>query len=113
MSEIFYCFVQYARKQSLLCRTMNKTEFVSAIFERTKLKKNQAKEAIDAALEIIQEQVAAGESVDFVGFGSFCSVELKEREGINPKTKEKISIPAKVTPKFKPGKAFKELVSKK
>ena len=90
---------------------MNKTEFISAVFERTNLKKVQVKDAIDAALEIIQEQVAAGESVDFVGFGSFCSTELKEREGINPKTKEKITIPAKVAPKFKAGKAFKDLVA--
>lgn len=92
---------------------MNKTDFISAVAERTELKKVQAKAAIDAALEIIQEQVAAGDSVDIVGFGSFCFTELKERVGINPRTKEKITISSRTAPKFKPGKVFKDLVAGK
>ena len=92
---------------------MNKTEFVAALAERTELKKTQIKKTIDAALELIQELVAEGESVEFIGFGSFTLAELTEREGFNPKTKEKITIAPRRVPKFKMGKSFKDFVASK
>lgn len=92
---------------------MNKTEFVAVLAERTELKKGQVKKTIDAALELIPELVAAGESVEFIGFGSFSLIESKERKGFNPKTKEKITIAPKKVPKFKMGKSFKDFVASK
>jgi DNA-binding protein HU-beta len=90
---------------------MNKEQFINTVAAKTSTTKKQTNALISAVLETIQEQVAAGESVDFVGFGSFTSTELKEREGRNPKTKEAITIPARISPKFKPGKGFKDLVA--
>lgn len=92
---------------------MNRAEFVKALAVETELTQKKANEVIGAAFDIIVEQVAAGESVDFVGFGSFVSTEMKEREGKNPKTKESITIPGRLSPKFKPGKTFKDLVAGK
>lgn len=65
---------------------------------------------VDTALEVIVDTVAAGEKVALTGFGTFETVERAEREGRNPKTSEKIIIPACKSPKFKAGKNFKDSV---
>lgn len=92
---------------------MNKAEFVAELAKRIELPKTKSKLALEATLDIIQEQVAAGESVEFVGFGSFVSTELQEREGRNPSNGEAMNIPARLVPRFKVGKTFKELVAGK
>lgn len=66
---------------------------------------------IDTVLETIKENVANGEKINLVGFGSFEAVERAAREGRNPKTGESISIPASKAPKFKAGKNFKDMVN--
>jgi|688.fasta_scaffold136752_2 DNA-binding protein HU-beta len=92
---------------------MNKDQFIKAVAERAEISQKQTKNFLDFALAVIQETVASGDSVDFIGFGSFLSVELKAREGRNPTTGETIDIPKRVTPKFKAGKTFKDLVAGK
>ena len=88
---------------------MNKTELVNAIAEKAQLTKVQAKAALDATMEAIAEELAKGEKVALVGFGTYSVVEKGERTGINPATKAKIVIPAKKVIKFKAGA---ELVAK-
>lgn len=82
---------------------MNKTELVNAIAEKANLSKVQAKAALEASLDAIAEGLAKGEKVALIGFGTFAVAEKAERTGINPATKEKITIPAKKVIKFKAG----------
>lgn len=90
---------------------MNKGELVSAIASELEGQtKKSINEVIDAFVKVVTEAVADGDKVTLVGFGTFESTETKEREGRNPKTNEKIMIPASTKPKFSPGKDFKEKV---
>lgn len=82
---------------------MNKAELINAIAEKAELTKAQAKSALDATLEAISEAVAKDDKVALIGFGTFAVVEKGERTGINPSTKQKITIPAKKVVKFKAG----------
>ena len=91
---------------------MNKTELVSAIAERTELTKKDADAAIKAFIDVVGEELEKGEKVQLAGFGTFEITERAQREGINPRTKEPITIPASKAPKFKAMKALKERVNK-
>ncbi len=91
---------------------MNKTELVGLIAEKSELSRKDSERALVATIEAISETLAKGEKVQLVGFGTFDISERKERTGVNPKTKEKITIPASKAPKFKAGKALKEVVNK-
>ncbi len=82
---------------------MNKTELIAKIAEGAGLSKVDAKKALEATLEAITGAVKAGEKVAIVGFGTFDVTERAERQGINPATKETITIPAKKVVKFKAG----------
>ncbi|MDJ0648374.1 MAG: HU family DNA-binding protein [Xenococcaceae cyanobacterium MO_188.B19] len=92
---------------------MNKGELVDRIAQRATVTKKQADAVLSAAIETIMEAVSEGNKVTLVGFGSFEPRDRKEREGRNPKTGEKMSIPATTVPAFSPGKLFKEKVAPK
>lgn len=64
-------------------------------------------------LEVLQEVLVKGESLQLIGFGTFSITEVKAKEGVNPRTKEKIKIPASKKVKFAAGKQLKEEVNKK
>ncbi|WP_414755565.1 HU family DNA-binding protein [Anabaena sp. CCY 9910] len=89
---------------------MNKGELIEAIADKANTTKKQAEEVLNAAVETIMESVSSGEKVTLVGFGSFEPRQRKAREGRNPKTNEKIEIPATTVPAFAAGKTFKEKV---
>lgn len=80
---------------------MNKTDLVNEIAAKAALSKADAKKALDATLESISQALANDDKVQLIGFGTFAVVEKPEREGINPRTKEKITIPARKVVKFK------------
>ena len=82
---------------------MNKTELVEKIAAGAGLSKADAKKALDATVVAIKEALVAGDKVQLVGFGTFSVNERPAREGINPLTKQKISIAAKKVAKFKAG----------
>lgn len=90
---------------------MNKTELVAAIAEKTELSKKEAEKALKAFTDVISEELAKGEKIQLVGFGTFEVSERAAREGRNPMTGETIHIAATKTPKFKPGKALKDQVN--
>jgi DNA-binding protein HU-beta len=90
---------------------MNKGELVDAVAAKAAVTKKQADAVISAIVEAIMEAVSEGEKVTLVGFGSFESRERKEREGRNPKTGDKMVIPATKVPAFSAGKLFKEKVA--
>lgn len=87
---------------------MNKGEFIKSIATKAEFTNKQAEAAYNAFVETVAETLKAGEQVNLVGFGTFAVKERAAREGINPLTKEKISIPASKVPALKFGKSFKD-----
>ncbi len=92
---------------------MNKTELVDAMAAQTELSKKDTEKALKAFIDVVSEELKKGEKVQLVGFGTFEVAERAAREGRNPQTKETIQIAASKAPKFKPGKALKDLVNAK
>ena len=90
---------------------MNKTELVAAIAEQTELSKKDAEKALKAFTDIVADELKKGEKVQLVGFGTFEVSERAAREGRNPQTGETMEIKASKTPKFKAGKALKDMVN--
>jgi DNA-binding protein HU-beta len=90
---------------------MNKTQLISAVAERTGIAKSNAALAIDAAIDIVKDEIKSGGSVQLIGFGTFERRDRAARSGFNPATNEKIEIAASKVPAFKPGKQFKEEVN--
>ncbi len=86
---------------------MNKVEFVDAVAGKTGLTKKDTKIAVDAFLEIIQESLSQGNSVQFVGFGTFMVADRAERKARIPGTGEQITVPAGKAVRFKVGKELK------
>ena len=82
---------------------MNKTELVKKIAEKAEVSQAQAKSVLEATLESVKEALQAGDAVQLIGFGTFSVAERTARTGKNPRTGEKITIPAKKVAKFKAG----------
>lgn len=89
---------------------MTKDNLIEAIMKKIGLSRRQAAESLAAFLDEITKALSRGEEVQFPGFGKFSVSQRKERKGTNPKTKEKITIPAVKTPKFKAGQTLKDAV---
>lgn len=90
---------------------MTKAELVTSIAEKTGLTKKDSEKALAAFVDTVTETLAKGDSIQLVGFGTFEVRERAAREGINPRTKEKIEIAATKVPVFKAGRALKDAVS--
>lgn len=91
---------------------MTKAELINAIAEKSELTKKDAEKALNAVVSSITDALADGDKVQIVGFGTFEVRERNAKEAINPRTKEKIKVPAKKAPAFKAGKALKDAVDK-
>ena len=89
---------------------MNKRELSAAAAEATGLQKKDAERLVNAAIDILTQQLAKGETIQLSGFGTFEVRNREARVGRNPVTKETIQIPATKVPAFKVGKAFKDMV---
>ena len=90
---------------------MSKTELVEFIAEQADLTKADAARALQATIDGITEGLKTGGRVSLVGFGTFTAKERAARDGINPLTKEKIRIPAKVAATFKAGSKLKDALN--
>ena len=90
---------------------MNKTEFIAAVAEKAEISKKDSEKALKAFVDVVTEQLKAGDKVQLVGFGTFEVSERAAREGRNPQTGETMKIAASVAPKFKPGKALKDAMN--
>ena len=90
---------------------MNKKELVAAVAEQAGLSKKDAEAAVKAFTDVVAEALKAGDKIQLVGFGTFEVSERAAREGRNPRTGETMTIEASKTPKFKAGKALKDLVN--
>ncbi|HHU62232.1 MAG: HU family DNA-binding protein [Bacillota bacterium] len=92
---------------------MNKAELIASVAEKSNTTKKAASDAVEAVFATISETLAKNEKVTIVGFGTFEVRDRKERQGVNPSTKEPITIPATKVPAFKPGKSLREAVAPK
>lgn len=93
---------------------MNKMELIEKLQDKTKtvISKADIERIVIGFMDEIKNAVAAGESVQLIGFGTFEARERAAREARNPQTGATLKIPAKKVPAFKPGKAFKDAVNK-
>ena len=90
---------------------MNRKELIEVLLkdrELSMMTKKQANQFIEVMLDIIKRTVKKGEDVTLVGFGTFTKSRKASRLGVNPSTGERIRIRARVVPKFKPGKPWKD-----
>ena len=90
---------------------MNKTELIAAVAEKAEFSKKDAEKAVKAFTYVIAEELVKGEKIQIVGFGTFEVAERAAREGRNPKSGEAMTIAASKMPKFKAGKALKDMVN--
>lgn len=90
---------------------MNKNDLITFVASETGLKKSQASSAVDSVFNAISRSLSRKEDVRLVGFGTFTVSTRRATEGRNPRTGERIRIPATRLPKFKAGKALKESVA--
>lgn len=90
---------------------MNKTELVAAMADQTGLTKKDTEAALKAFTDVVSDQLKKGDKIQLVGFGTFEVASRAAREGRNPKSGEVMKIAASKAPKFKAGKALKELVN--
>lgn len=90
---------------------MNKNDLVAAVATSTGLSKADASKAVDGVFSAITDSLKSGDEVRLVGFGTFSVAQRAASEGRNPRTGEKIDIPASKQPKFKAGKGLKDAVN--
>lgn len=89
---------------------INKDALIDYISTKTELSKRDIEAVLDIITEKITEEIRNGNKVTLTGFGTFRVSKRAAREGINPQTKERITIPAMSLPKFTAGKSLKEAV---
>lgn len=89
---------------------MTKEGLIEAVAAKLGGTKKQGQDAVEALLDVIVSSLSKGEDVAITGFGTFSVIKKAARQGINPKTGEKIQITARKAPKFKAGKGLKEAV---
>jgi len=92
---------------------VTKQEFIERLAKKAKLSKKDARAVVDTALELIVDRVKRREKVTLTGFGTFEARQQKATQRINPQTGRRMNVPAKLVPKFRPGKQFKEALAKK
>lgn len=90
---------------------MTKTSLIEAVIAKTEIKKADADKVFNAVIDAITEALVAGDKVQITGFGTFEVKEVAERQGVNPKTGEKITIKAGKSAKFSAGKSLKDAVN--
>lgn len=90
---------------------MNKSELIQAIADEAEFSPRAAAEFVDAFVSVVTQTLKDGKDVTLVGFGTFHADQSAARQGRNPKTGEPLTIAARKTPKFRPGKALKRRVN--
>ena len=89
---------------------MTKQEFVKAVAQRSGLADRDAQKAVDAFLDTITDTLKGGGDVSFTGFGKFSAANRAARQGVNPRTGERVEIAATTVPKFSAGSGLKSAV---
>jgi len=89
---------------------MNKDELLDALATKAGVSKKEAGDVLEAFIDTVTSTLSKGGSIALTGFGSFQVSHRSARAGVNPKTGEKLQIPAMDVPKFKAGKSLKDAV---
>lgn len=92
-------------------KTVNKQDLIASVAEISGLSKTDSGKAVDGVIEAITKSLKKEKEVRLVGFGTFAVTHRKATEGRNPRTGEKIKIPASKQPKFRPGKTLKDAIA--
>lgn len=92
--------------------SMNKADLVDEIANKTGMTKKDVTAVIDTFVDVVVSTVKSGDVVTLTNFGSFVAASRKATTKFKPGTNQKINVPAKRVPKFKPGKGFKDAVEK-
>lgn len=92
---------------------MNKAQFIEALAGKTKLSKSDAKKALEAYMDIVEECMCKKEEIVLIGFGTLVPWPQNSRLARNPKTGTPVMIQPRTTVKFKPGKYLLEAINKK
>ena len=87
---------------------MTKADFIDKVADRSGLSKRDASKAVDAFLDSITDALKQGDAVSFTGFGKFSAQQRAARQGVNPRTGERVQIPAARVPKFSAGSQLKQ-----
>jgi DNA-binding protein HU-beta len=87
---------------------VTKADFIDKVADRSGLSKRDASKAVDAFLDSITEALKQGDAVSFTGFGKFSAQQRAARQGVNPRTGERVQIPAATVPKFSAGSQLKQ-----
>jgi len=90
---------------------MNKNDLIERVADRADLSKADATRAVEGVFDTITETLKSGDEIRLVGFGTFAVSRRAASEGRNPRTGEKIQIPASNQPKFKAGKGLKDALN--
>lgn len=90
---------------------MNKTELVAAMAEQAGVSRKDAEKALKAFTDVVADELKKGGKVQLVGFGTFEVSERAAREGRNPQTGKAMKIKASKAPRFKAGKALKDMLN--
>jgi len=92
---------------------MNKSQLIDAIAKDAELTKTDSSRAVESMIDHVSRTLKKGEDVSITGFGKFHVVKRAARQGVNPRTGERVKIKASKAPKFSPGATLKEAVSPK
>ena len=90
---------------------MTKAELVEEVARVSELTKKHSEVIVNTVFQSIIEALHEDDKIELRGFGSFRIRRRRSRQGRNPKTGDKVSVPAKKIPYFKPGKELKELIN--
>ncbi len=90
---------------------MNKGDLVTAMAQAAKINKTAAEKTLNGMIAAVTGALKKGDSVTLVGFGTFSTSKRAARQGMNPRTKKKMTIPAKKVAKFKAGKKLNDSVA--
>jgi integration host factor subunit beta len=99
-------------QEDITAGVMTKAELVDEVARVVQLTKKQAETIVNIVFDSIVDSLRSGQKIELRGFGSFRLRSRKSRTGRNPKTGEKVEVPSKKIPYFKPGKELKELINK-
>ena len=86
---------------------MTKQDFIAKVAQKSGLSNRDAAKAVDAFMESVTEALKSGEAINFTGFGKFSAAQRAARQGVNPRTGERVQIAASTVPKFTAGSQLK------
>ena len=89
---------------------MTKQDFIAKVAQKSGLSNRDAAKAVDAFMESVTEALKSGEAINFTGFGKFSAAQRAARQGVNPRTGERVQIAATTVPKFSAGSQLKSAV---